>query len=196
MKNLMISMMSIGFALMLYGSLCNYATARVINIDKNDSTIFSTRNLTINDNTIHDTNDIDTVSQVFAKTLEYVSQVSKRSCTEKEEIAKAIYEAALENNIDICFILAQGTIETQLGSTGIGKSRKSIFGVYKTYPSYTVCIKDYARILKKFYLTRGRTEKDLLRNYVTVGGTRYAGNRNYEITLRSTLKKVQRKMNV
>jgi len=188
--------MSIGFALMLYGSLCNYATARVINIDKNDSTIFSTRNLTINDNTIHDTNNIDTVSQVFAKTLEYVSQVSKRSCTEKEEIAKAIYEAALENNIDICFILAQGTIETQLGSTGIGKSRKSIFGVYKTYPSYTVCIKDYARILKKFYLTRGRTEKDLLRNYVTVGGTRYASNRNYEITLRSTLKKVQRKMNV
>ena len=119
-------------------------------------------------------------SQFFATTLDYVSQTSKVSCTDKENIAKAICDIALENDIDICFILAQGTIETHLGTTGIGKSRKSIFGVYKTYKNYGDCIRSYASILKKSYLTRGRTEKDLMKRYVTINGARYAGNPEYE----------------
>ena len=188
--------MSIGFALMLGCSICGVSS----NISSNksshlndtisiiDSTRLLTSTLTSNDTV---TAVPDSLSQLFAKTLDYVSQVSKRSCTEREEIAKEIFNIALENNIDIHFILAQGTIETHLGTTGIGKSRHSIFGVYRTYPSYTDCIRDYARILKKSYLVKDRTEHDLMRRYVTIGGARYAGNPNYERELTQQYRRVK-----
>ena len=66
-------------------------------------------------------------SLLFAGTLEYISQTSKVSCTDKRTIAKNIIYKALENNIDICFILAQGTIETNLGTNGIGRTKKSLW---------------------------------------------------------------------
>lgn len=185
-------MMSIGFVLMLGCSISgntNPMSSHLTTIDT-ISTVDSTRHLT----DIRKDSAIAIQSQEFAKVLKYVSHISKRSCTEKEEIAKAIHQVALENDIDICFILAQGTIETHLGTTGIGRSRKSIFGVYRTYHSYTHCIKDYARILKKSYLVRGRTEKDLMKRYVTIGGARYAGDPDYEKHLQEAYKNVKRAM--
>ena len=188
------NMMSIVFVLMLGCSISGNTNPVSSHIDTHIDTLVST---------IDSTNRLtqlqqDTVSiyesQEFAKVLKYVSQISKRSCTEKEEIAKAIYHVALENKVDIYFILAQGTIETHLGTTGIGKSRKSIFGVYRSYPSYTACINDYVRILKKSYLVRGRTEQDLMRRYVTGSGARYAGDRGYETRLLKTYKNIKRTM--
>ena len=66
------------------------------------------------------------------------------------EISEHIVNRALDNHIDICFILAQGHLETHFGSYGIGKSRKSIFGVYKYYGSYTECIDYYINFLTSF----------------------------------------------
>jgi flagellum-specific peptidoglycan hydrolase FlgJ len=129
-------------------------------------------------------------SRFLALSLDYVSRTSKVSCTSKELIAKTICDIALENDIDICFILAQGTIETHLGTTGIGKSRHSIFGVYRTFKDYDECINAYAKLLKKSYLTRGRTERDLMKRYVTTGGARYAGDTQYEQRLSKTYRDI------
>lgn len=106
---------------------------------------------------------------------------------QRKKIAAQVVETALSENIDICFILAQGTIETSFGKTGIGRPfrRRSLFGVYKTYSSYAQCIEDYVRILKTYYLVNGRTERHLMNNYVTKGGSRYAGNRGYEHELKN-----------
>lgn len=165
----------------LYGA----QSSRLHKIDIQYSTCNSTSSLTDSLTQYADStsNEITQVySQLFATTLDYVSRISKVSCTDKEIIAKEICKVALENDIDICFILAQGTIETQLGSVGIGraKSRHSIFGVYTTYKDYKDCIQSYAKLLKKSYLTHGRTEKDLMHRYVTTKGARYAADRNYE----------------
>ena len=151
-----------------------------------------TRQLTSNTSTASSQDD----SLLFASVYEYTSQVSKRSYTEKQIIVKTIINEALENDIDICFILAQGTIETHLGTTGIGKTRKSIFGIYKTYSSYERCIKDYIRVLKKFYLVHKRTEQHLMKQYANISGHRYAGDKGYEQRLRKTYAEIIKTTNI
>ena len=193
-------MMSMLFILMLGCSIhCGCATksSHLTRIDTTSTSITTnqlTLPLTENDSIGQVLSQND--SLLFANVFDYISQVSKRNSTERNEIAKTIINIALENDIDICFILAQGTIETHLGTTGIGRTRKSIFGVYKTYPSYETCINDYAIILKKWYLTRGRNEHDLMKHYVTTGGARYARNLSYEAELKKKYLEIKRKTNL
>lgn len=193
-------MMSMLFILMLGCSThCGFATksSHLTRIDTTSTSITTnqlTLPLTENDSIGQVLSQND--SLLFANVFDYISQVSKINSTERNEIAKTIINIALENDIDICFILAQGTIETHLGTTGIGRTRKSIFGVYKTYPSYEACINDYARILKKWYITRGRNEHDLMKHYVTTGGARYAGNPNYETKLKKKYLEIKKNTNL
>ena len=200
MNKLIKFMMSMLFILMLGCSIhCGCATksSHLTRIDTTSTSITTnqlTLSLTENDSIGQVLSQND--SLLFANVFDYISQVSKRNSTERNEIAKTIINIALENDIDICFILAQGTIETHLGTTGIGRTRKSIFGVYKTYPSYEACINDYARILKKWYLTRGRNEHDLMKHYVTTGGARYAGSTNYEVELKKKYLEIKSKTNL
>ena len=197
MKRFTKFMMSMLFILMLgcsfqsgYATKSSHFTSNITYIDKY-STIKAqslTKTLTVSDSLGQAQSQAN--SLLFVHVFDYVSQVSKRNCTERKEIAKTIVDTALENDIDICFILAQGTIETQLGTTGVGRSRKSIFGVYKTYRSYKHCINDYVRILKKNYLTKGRTEYDLMKRYVTSRGSRYAGHPSYESKLKNKYREI------
>ena len=102
-------------------------------------------------------------------------------------ISTYIVKKGLENDIDICFMLAQTQLETSFGKAGIGRtsSRHSLFGVEKRhYSNYVEAINDYVKLLKTSYLVKGRTEQNLLKNYVNKGGYRYAGNPNYEVSLR------------
>lgn len=136
-----------------------------------------------------------TYSQLLEEVFNYVSRTSKRSCAECKEIATEITHKALNNNIDICFILAQGTTETHLGTTGIGKTRHSIFGIYRTYKTYTDCITAYVSLLKRNYLV-SRTEQQLLKKYVDKDGKRYAANRNYEKHISKAYRKIRGSTNI
>ena len=102
-------------------------------------------------------------------------------------ISTYIVKKGLEHDIDICFMLAQTQLETSFGKAGIGRtsSRHSLFGVERRhYSNYVDAINDYVKLLKTSYLVKGRTEQNLLKNYVNKGGYRYAGNPNYEVSLR------------
>ena len=86
-------------------------------------------------------------------------------------------------------MMAQTQNETSYGTLGAGResSRRSLFGIaVRRYNNYENAIVDYIKILKKSYLTKGRTEQHLMRRYVTSGGSRYATDPNSEITLRKT----------
>lgn len=121
----------------------------------------------------------------------YISNNSKHSDESLiTEISEQIVNKALDNHIDICFILAQGHIETAFGSYGIGKSKKSIFGVYKNYSSYTDCIDFYINLLRKHYLVN-KSEQDLMNNYVSKQGYRYAENLSYERTLKKCYNRIK-----
>lgn len=111
------------------------------------------------------------------------------------EISEHIVNRALDNHIDICFILAQGHLETGFGSYGIGKSKKSIFGVYKHYNSYTECIDYYVYLLRSNYLAN-KTESQLMNNYVNKNGYRYAEDKKYEHKLKNYYSKVNKSTSI
>ena len=116
-----------------------------------------------------------------------------------KEIPTAIVENGLEQDIDIMFMMAQTQRETSFGTAGIGQetSKRSLFGVVsRRYDTYDAAVVDYIDILKKWYLTRGRTEQHLMQRYTTRGGGRYAEDPHYESKLRETYTYINRKTNI
>ena len=106
-----------------------------------------------------------------------------------KDVPMLIVENGLEHDIDILFMMAQTQQETGYGTLGAGResSRRSLFGVaVRKYDNYENAVVDYIRLLKKSYLTNGRTEQHLMKRYGTSRGGRYAGDPNYEATLRKT----------
>lgn len=114
-------------------------------------------------------------------------------------IPKYIVQAGLNNDIDICFMMAQTQIETNFGTIGAGKEtlRRSLFGVSsKRYSNYEAAVNDYCRLLNKSYLGNGRTEQSLMKRYVTHGGARYASNPKYEAILSKVYKDIVKNTNI
>lgn len=114
-------------------------------------------------------------------------------------IPTSIVEIGLEKNVDILFMMAQTQIETSFGTAGAGResSRRSLFGVAKRrYGTYNEAINDYVALLKKSYLTKDRTEQDLMRRYTTTSGYKYAGSPNYEAELRNAYSNIKRKTKI
>ena len=62
--------------------------------------------------------------------------------------------------------------------------------------TYDKAVEDYIAILKKHYLTKGRTEQHLMRNYTTTRGGRYASHPYYEVELRKTYNDIARKTKI
>lgn len=103
------------------------------------------------------------------------------------DIAALLVDNGLNEDIDIAFMMAQAHLETNFGTAGAGKpsSRHSLFGVNGKFKNYSDAIVKYTQLLKKNYLTHGRTEQDLLSKYTTSRGSRYCPNPSYEATLRN-----------
>ena len=146
---------------------------------------------------------VNTVSTKDSIQNMIVSEVNaylqKQSPRAHKFIPKYLVQAGLNNNIDICFMMAQTQIETNFGTEGAGreKSRRSLFGVaVRKYNNYEAAINDYCKILQKSYLGKGRTEKHLMTKYVTHGGARYASDPKYEAELSKTYKNIIKKTNI
>ena len=107
--------------------------------------------------------------------------------------------------VDITFVLAQGTLESHFATKGIGGKINSIFNVcvydsikdgnnvnknYK-YPHPNKSIEPYLKLLTADYLINGKTEQDLLENYVNKNGKRYASYVNYEQDLSSIIDRIK-----
>lgn len=128
---------------------------------------------------------------------EFLSTSTRGKANDK--LAEYLVNNALEHDIDLCFIMSQAKIETHFGTVGAGRqsSRRSLFGIVKRrYSNYDHAVEDYCKILKKSYLVNGKTEKDLMRKYVTGSGHRYASNPNYERELRSVYKEIVNSTNL
>ena len=126
----------------------------------------------------------DVKLRLIAEVDKYISSRTKGK--HDSRLAEYIVEHALNYNIDICFMMSQTQIETNYGVAGIGRasSKRSLFGVIsRRYSNYNDAVEDYCKILQKSYLVKGRTEKDLMKNYVNKNGHRYAGSRTYEVKL-------------
>lgn len=127
---------------------------------------------------------------ILNETKKYINKQAPKA---HQDLPKFLLDAALENDIDLCFMMAQTQLETNFGTLGAGRevSRRSLFGVYaKRYSTYEYAIDDWCALLHKSYLGKGRTEQHLLNKYTTHSGRRYAENPRYEVELKSTYKRI------
>ena len=106
--------------------------------------------------------------------------------------------------VDIRFVLAQGQIESHFATKGTAARTLSIFnvGAYDGhsasrqrrngfgYSDPNDSIEPYLILITNEYMVKGKTEFDLMRNYVNGLGMRYASNPKYEIMLRSVYKRI------
>lgn len=127
----------------------------------------------------------DSIRQELYKEVE--SYIRKYTTRFDKDITKHLVDECIINGIDICFCLAQAQIETNFGTAGIGNSRKSMYGVYRTYKSRNASTTDWINLIKKNYLGQKKTIHHLMKNYVTlIGSYRYSSNKNYERDLKKT----------
>ena len=135
--------------------------------------------------------------QLIAEVDNYISAKTRNKA--HSNLAEYIVENALKHNIDVCFMMSQTEIETCYGTAGAGRptSRRSLFGVIKKkYTNYNDAIDDYCKLLNKSYLTKGRREKDLMKNYVSSGGYRYAGSTTYEQKLTNVYNRISKNTSI
>lgn len=110
----------------------------------------------------------------------------------------------VEYDIDVCFVLAQGEQESHFGTYGLARKTNSVFNVFAydgdsyneinkngKYEHPNDCIEPYLRLLKRDYLVDGKTEFDLLDNYINKNGARYASFENYEDSLCLKINKIK-----
>ena len=128
----------------------------------------------------------------------YITQVAPSSNLR----GYAIVEECEKYGVDICFVLAQGEIESQFGTKGIASKLNCVFnvGIYdnKTvsqienkyrfdYPNES--IEPYLKLLTTNYLVN-KLEQDLMLKFVDVNGKRYASDPEYEIKISSKYKSI------
>lgn len=108
-----------------------------------------------------------------------------------------------EYNVDLVFVLAQATLESHFGTTGMAKKTNSVFNIgaydgksihaisskYK-YENPNLSIDPYLTLLNDSYLD-GKSEEELLNNFVNKHGKRYASYKNYEKELQIIIKKIE-----
>ena len=96
-------------------------------------------------------------------------------------------------DVDLFFVLSQGHVESHFGTKGMALKTNSVFNVYAydgvkydkinskgKYSHPDLSIEPYLKLLKRRYLVNGKTEKDLMHDYIDVDGQRYASSTEYE----------------
>jgi hypothetical protein len=115
-----------------------------------------------------------------------------------------IVEKCIEYDIDICFVLAQGEIESHFGTMGLARKTNSVFNVFAfdghdydkinangKYAHPNDCVEPYLNLLKRDYLVNGKTEYDMLIEFTNKDGKRYATNEQYETNLLNKMTKIK-----
>lgn len=192
MKNTAIKLKRFLVSMILLTCTCMFSTITSYNGENNScNTKQQIDSIQIQLDSIHHKK-IQIKNELIEEVSKYIAYKAPNAHVNK--ISEHLVENCLLNNIDICFVMSQTQIETNFGTTGAGKinKRKSLFGVAnKKYDSYETAIIDYINILQKLYLVNGKTEKNLLNNYVTKHGARYAESRNYEYHLKVTYNSIK-----
>ena len=126
----------------------------------------------------------------------YITQVAPSSNLR----GYAIVEECEKYDVDICFVLAQGEVESQFGTKGIASKLNCVFNV-GIYDNKTVdqiekqyrfdcpneSIEPYFKLLTNKYLVN-KLEQDLMRKFVDINNKRYASDTEYEIKISSKYK--------
>lgn len=142
------------------------------------------------------------------------SVIQKYSANTSKITASYFVDKCLEYDVDIIFALSQCNQETNLGkisenmglagkcksicSLGIFTNAKKVEDVPEKYKYFHIdqSIEPYLKQLKRTYIVNGKTEQDMMRNFVNLRGERYAAHRGYERNIRATYRIIEKKSNI
>jgi flagellum-specific peptidoglycan hydrolase FlgJ len=144
---------------------------------------------------------LNTKTELANEVDNYIKTVAPTSLVS----ADYLVEGCKNYNVDLIFVLAQGTLESHFATKGVGGKINSIFnvcvydniksgnGVSKNYKYLhpDESIEPYLQLLTENYLVDGKTESDLLINYVNKHGQRYATYPHYEKQMASIMKRIK-----
>ena len=142
-------------------------------------------------------------NQLAIEVDNYISSVAPKANID----AFLMIDLCSEYGVDIRFVLAQGQIESHFATKGTASRTLSIFnvGAYDGhsasrqrrngfgYSDPNDSIEPYLQLITNEYMVNGKTESDLMQNYVNRLGMRYASNPRYEKMLRSVYKRISNK---
>ena len=120
--------------------------------------------------------------QMIHETKKYI----KTYAPDSKLSADIIVNMCLINRLDICFVLAQGHLESHFGTKGLAKQTNSVFnvGTYDngviicTYKTADASVEPYINLLKNHYIKNNINS--LFKKYVNKNGYRYASSILYE----------------
>ena len=142
-------------------------------------------------------------NQLAIEVDNYISSVAPKANID----AFLMVDLCWQYGVDIRFVLAQGQIESHFATKGTAARTLSIFnvGAYDGhsasrqkrngfgYSDPNDSIEPYLQLITNEYMVNGKTESDLMQNYVNRLGMRYASNPRYEKMLRSVYKRISNK---
>lgn len=142
-------------------------------------------------------------NQLAIEVDNYISSVAPKANID----AFLMVDLCWQYGVDIRFVLAQGQIESHFATKGTAARTLSIFnvGAYDGhsasrqkrngfgYSDPNDSIEPYLQLITNEYMVDGKTESDLMQNYVNRLGMRYASNPRYERMLRSVYKRISNK---
>jgi flagellum-specific peptidoglycan hydrolase FlgJ len=142
-------------------------------------------------------------NQLAIEVDNYISSVAPKANID----AFLMVDLCWQYGVDIRFVLAQGQIESHFATKGTAARTLSIFnvGAYDGhsasrqkrngfgYSDPNDSIEPYLQLITNEYMVNGKTESDLMQNYVNRLGMRYASNPRYERMLRSVYKRISNK---
>lgn len=111
---------------------------------------------------------IETKERLISEVNRYIAD----KCPKSPMTAENIVELCLLYDFDIPLLLAQGTLETHMGTPG-KNSRNSVFGLKngKRYKHPDHAVEDYILLMKNRYISK-RSVEDALRRGLNVEGSR------------------------
>lgn len=142
----------------------------------------------------------DARNQLAIEVDNYISSVAPKANID----AFIMIDLCSEYGVDIRFVLAQGQVESHFATKGTASRTLSVFNV-GAYDGHSASrqrrngfgfsdpnesIEPYLQLITTEYLVDGKTESDLMKNYVNNLGMRYASNPKYESMLRSVYKRI------
>ena len=135
--------------------------------------------------------------------VEQVNSYIQQSAPTSALDGLVVVNNCIDYDIDICFVLAQGEIESHFGTKGLARKTNSVFNVYAyddkklheinkngKYKHPDDSVEPYIELLKREYLVENKTEYDMLKKYVNYCGNRYASAPDYEQKLSSKIEKI------
>lgn len=143
---------------------------------------------------------IESRNSLITEVNKYIKVVAPKSRVS----GKLIVDLCDAYNVDVRLVLVQGHVESHFGTKGTAAKTNSVFNV-GAYDGHSAArqkrngfgfshpnqsIEPYLELLTTNYLVNGRTEEDLLKNYVNKYGQRYASHPKYEYVLRQRWNKI------